>query len=358
MMLTYQFRVKDASTAKHLAAHARTVNYVWNFCCATQRETERRWKAGRADAKWLSFFDLNALARGATKELNISSRTILAVCRDFISRRDAIKRCPNWRSSKKKLGWVPFIDEAISLRGDHVIYWKRKYRFWKTRDIQGRFRCGSFRCDARGRWYINFQCELPDGEQHPGPKVGIDLGLKSLAVMSDGASIEAPRFYRQHEATLAVAQRANNKPRVRAIHAKIANCRKHFLHVETTKLVRQYGAIYVGDVSSSRLAKTNMAKSIYDAAWELYKGQLRYKTVRYGAVYQEVNEAWTSVTCSSCLSRTGPRGKKGLRIRQWECSNCGAVHDRDCNSSKNILRVGLECQPLVGEIPCRTAGRH
>jgi transposase len=85
---------------------------------------------------------------------------------------------------------------------------------------------------------LNLQLEVPEDSDHGTGEVGIDLRLKSLAALSTGEKIEAPRRYRKYEQALAIAQRAARKARARAIHAKIANCRKHFLHELSARLVR------------------------------------------------------------------------------------------------------------------------
>jgi transposase len=98
-------------------------------------------------------------------------------------------------------------------------------------------------------------------------ELGIDLGLKDFAAFSDEAleNVEAQRFYRDLEPALAVVQRANKKRRAKAIHAKITNRRKDFLHKLSTRIVCEYGFISIGNVSSEKLAKTRMAKSVLDA---------------------------------------------------------------------------------------------
>jgi putative transposase len=170
-----------------------------------------------------------------------------------------------------------------------------------------------------------------------------------LAATSDREKLSAPQFYRGLEAKLAIAQRAGKKSRVWAIHAKIANRRKDSLHQFSTRLVRRYDTIFVGNVNASALAKTSHAKSVLDAGWSAFRTMLRYKCDFAGATFAEVNEAFSTQTCSACGVRSGPKGIAGLGIRAWACGECGTVHDRDVNAAKNILAAGR--RRLAEEIP-------
>ena len=114
----------------------------------------------------------------------------------------------------------------------------------------------------------------------------------------------------------------------------------------STRLVKQHGAIFVGNVNAGSLAKTRMAKSVLDAGWSTFRTMLQYKCVQYkcncaGVWFEEVNEDYTTQSCSACSARSGPKGLKGLGIRGWVCSECVTVHDRDVNAAKNILARGL-----------------
>jgi IS605 OrfB family transposase len=339
---TFRYRVKDATTGKHLARHAWACNQCWNFCCATQRESQRRYAMGLA-VRWPTAFDLIKLTTGVAAELGLHSDTVSAICRQFVVSRDAKRKCPRFRASggaKRALGWIPFIPRAVRIDGNAAVYLKRRFRFWKSREIEGDLRAGSFSQDARGRWYVSFQCEVADDLPTGDSEVGIDLGLKTLATCSDGTTIAALRHYRQYEAALGKSQRAGDKRRVRAIHAKIANCRRHQHHIESTRLVRANRRIFVGNVSASNLARTKMAKSVLDAGWSSFRHMLAYKAKRHGCEYVEVDEAFTTQTCSECGSLGGPRGLKGLGVRAWDCIECGTSHDRDVNSARLILRSG------------------
>ena len=136
-----------------------------------------------------------------------------------------------------------------------------------------------------------------------------------------------PAFYRATEAKLAVSQRARKSKRAKAIHAKIKNRQKGFLHKQSSQLVN--GLVVVGNVSPSKLAQTNMAKSVLDAGWSGFRDMLSWKSRLRGGMLLEVCEHLTTQTCSQCgcLPPSRPRGIAGLRIREWTCEDCGALHD-------------------------------
>ncbi len=131
-----------------------------------------------------------------------------------------------------------------------------------------------------------------------------------------------------------------------AIHAKIKECRKDFIHKATAKIARENALIAIGNVNSSKLAKTRMAKSVLDAGWSMFRSQLDYKASRHRAVYLNVDEKFTTQMCSSCgvIPDSSPKGMSALGVRTWECSSCGANHDRDVNAAKNILKLALSAQ--------------
>lgn len=358
MMITYKFRIKDATAGKHIDRHARACNAVWNYCRRVQKQAQKKWTAG-ANVRWPSAFDLIKLCTGSAAELGLHSDTVQTICRQFVASRDLHKRCPRYRESdgsERALGWVPVIPRAMKIGDGHVTYLKRKFHFWKSRDIEGTFKSGSFVQDARGRWYVSMQCEVAEGARRNGPAVGIDLGLKMLATCSDGREISNPKHFANYEAALAAQQRAGNKRRARAIQAKIANARKHYLHEQSTALVRDYATIAVGNVNSAKLARTRMAKSVLDAGWSAFRLMLLYKCQKAGSVYVEADERMTSRSCSVCGADSGPKGIAEIGVRHWVCSCCGTSHNRDVNAAQNILRVGLERQAPAVEISGLKAG--
>jgi transposase len=355
MILTYKYRLKGSSIKKSLTSFAWSVNQVWNFCTATQRKVQKIHKDG-SKINWPSHYGLGKLTAGTSKELGIHAQSIQSTCEQFSQSRNQHKKCPKFRKSsgnKRSLGWIPFQEQSRQITSNSITYLGKTYPFFgaKRRPLPNKgVKGGCFVEDASGKWYVCLQVEvgnLPTGSG----QVGIDLGLKDLAVTSNGKKIANPTSYRKLEEKLKIAQRANNKKRVKAIHAKIKNIRKDYLHEESTKLANANRLIVVGNVNSSKLAKTKMAKSVLDAGWFSFKAMLRYKASRHEAVFLEVNESFATQTCSTCgsLPESRPKGIAGLEIRSWVCSDCGSAHDRDVNAAMNILRIGLSAQPLVEE---------
>lgn len=361
---TLKLRIKDKHSA-WLDACAREVNMVWNHINAVSMKAARPFSGA---PKYLSGYDLQKVTAGFTKEdgIQIGSTTVQQVCEEYAMRRKQFKKTKlNWRvsnpkSAKKSLGWIPFKKGAAQFKGGQIKFAGKHLSLWDSYGLDKyELRAGSFSQDSRGRWYFNVAVNVEVAQSTATEAVGLDLGLKECAVASDGQRIEG-RFFRKSEKKLAVAQRAGNKARARAIHAKIKNQRKDMLHKFSTAMVQQYGAVFVGNVSSSKLVKTKMAKSTLDAGWAMLKTMLEYKGHQAGIVFEEVNEAWSTQTCSVCGSVEGPKGREELDVRAWTCS-CGAHHERDINAAINIRNKGLAklaiskaaeakaCEPVLSE---------
>ena len=336
---TYKFRLKDGgSKRKHLVRWSEAVNYVWNYC------NEASFQQLRKHSKWLSANDLMKLTNGAGKELGLNSQTVQQVCKEYWTRRfNAKRRKLSWRKSRgtrRSLGWIPCTNQNVKVAGDRVKYGGKVFRFWKTREIPQDIRSITITEDSRGHWYINIVCKV-DIDLAPGTyDIGIDLGLKTVATLSDGRKFERGNIFREYEERLGRAQRAGKTRLAKRIHAKIANIRKDWNHKTANAILVGARLVCVGDVSSAKLVKTRMAKSVLDASWSQLKSMLAYKALGLGIDLKEVNESWTSRTCSKCGSIGDHHGLTGLSVREWTCASCGTTHDRDVNAAVNILRVG------------------
>lgn len=346
---TLSVRVRDKH-AKILSRMSFEVNQVWN---AANAETAEWSYIPVPEVGYIrnntTAFDLQKQLKWIKKERGfvIHSTTVQEVIAVHHKSRKQFKRDKlRWRvsgGSRRSLGWVPFKSGAAQWKNGQVYFAGHYFKVWDSYGLSKySFRSGSFSEDARGRWYFNIVVEAPVQQPNGNGQLGIDLGLKDTATCSNGGKLERGNFYRNSEEKLAKAQRARKKKEVKNIHAKIKNRRKDAIHKFTTKLVNENELIVIGNVSASGLAKTKMAKSVLDAGWAMLKTQLDYKSKAMRVAFVEVNESYTTQTCSccGCISSSSPKGRSGLRIREWICAECGAEHDRDINAARNILAAG------------------
>ena len=349
-MKTLKLRIKDKHS-KVLDQLASEVNFVWNYV------NDLGFKHLQRKQQFFSAFDMAKYTKGTSKLCGLHSQTIDAIREEFVTRRIQFKKAKlKWRVSNKKsarrsLGWIPFKKSGLKYADGYVQYGKHQFKLWDSYGLSKyTLKTGSFVEDSRGRWYVCLVVDSLKQEKPTATKaIGIDLGLKDVATCSDGTVISNPKFYRKYEQKLGIAQRAKNMKRVRALHAKIANSRKDHLHKASSMLVKNNSMIVIGNLSAAKLVKTKMAKSVLDTGFSALKTKLKYKCENAGVLFEEVNESYTTRTCNFCRGDTGPRGIKGLGIREWECRDCGTVHDRDVNSALNILALGHE--RLGGGIP-------
>lgn len=186
--------------------------------------------------------------------------------------------------------------------------------------------------------------------------VGIDLGVKTVAVMSDGETIENPKIYEKHYRRLSSLDRRMNrcklgsrrfkkaKRRLAKCHAKIANIRDNFQHQLSARLVREYSGIFTEDLDCNKMSKTLVAKRHFnDVSMRSLLDKIEYKCKWYGRMFAKVCRFFPSTrTCSNC-GYVRPLIK--LKEREWYCPKCGCHHDRDLNAARNIL---LEGERMVG----------
>lgn len=221
-LTTLQYRIKDETTAKHLNKMACSVNFVWNYCNEVNFDSWRKFR------KTYSGFDLNKKTAGCTKQLGLHSHTIQAVGQEYAKRCKQFKKTKlRWRSRKRSLGWIPFNGVGVKLKGDSITYNGHTFRLWLSRPIEDKIRCGSFSQDTKGHWFVNVVIEDATRVRTLTAKeVGIDLGLKTIATLSDGNELHRENITRKHEQKLAMSQRANKKKMVKYIHNKIKNQRR------------------------------------------------------------------------------------------------------------------------------------
>jgi putative transposase len=220
------------------------------------------------------------------------------------------------------------------------------------RPLEGVTKGATFKREACGHWYISLVTEQqisPTGERPVHTHIGVDVGLKSLAVLSAGETIDNPRWYRTQTRKLRRAQKSfsrkvqgsRNCGKARVVvarlHQKIRNQRKDFLHKLSTDLVRRFDLVSIEDVNVRGLAKTKLSKSVLDAGWSMFRSMLTYKADRAHTRLIAIGRFFpSSKTCGACGL---VNANLTLAEREWICP-CGVHHDRDLNAARNIDREG------------------
>jgi putative transposase len=233
------------------------------------------------------------------------------------------------------------------------------------RPVKGKVKTLVLKREASGKWFAIFTSEEESAVSfpHQGTKVGIDLGLSKLAVVSDGSIIANPRHIKKHERKIALlgrrlskkkkgsCNRYNAKVKLTRAYEKLANSRLDFLHKTSSSLVRKYSIISLENLDIKSMVQEKFGKQINDAGWGMLASMLCYKAESAGCRIIFVNPEGTTQQCSRC----GIVVRKTLGDRVHNCPSCGLVLDRDLNAAHNILRrstVGhteLEACEVVSE---------
>jgi putative transposase len=218
------------------------------------------------------------------------------------------------------------------------------------RPIEGAIKTVSVKRSC-AKWYVIFSCDLGDAPAptEKGAVVGIDLGLRSFLVTSEGETVEPPHYYRHSHKKLRRAQRALSRKkegsnrrckaryRVARLHEKTANQRRDFHHKRARDLVAAYGLIAHEALNVRGIARTRLAKSTHDVGWASFLNILAQKAEEAAVRVVAVDPHNTTQACSSCGAM--PEVKKTLSDRRHICS-CGYVADRDVNAARKILSLG------------------
>lgn len=217
------------------------------------------------------------------------------------------------------------------------------------RKIEGKMKNCTVSKTKTGKYFIAIQCEVEHSQpERKQAKVGIDLGLTTFATFSTGEKVDKPKHFHASERRLQIRQRrlsrkvkgsnSGSKTRlvVASIHEKIANQRKDFHHKLSRTIVNNFGVIAFESLNiTGMMANHNLAKAIADAGWNQFVNFVEYKAAWNGAEVLRVDRFFpSSKLCSDCGCKNQ---SLTLNIRQWVCTSCGVIHDRDENAAVNIL---------------------
>ena len=360
-MKAYQFKLYNHKRNRHLKRQIHLAASIYNHCIALHKRYYRLY-GKHLDAHRLKVHltKLKKLERYAHWN-QLGSQAI----QDVVERIDrAYKlffsnlktgRTSSPPSFKKRIKYKSFTLKQAGyklLQGNYIRIGKRIYRYFKSRDIEGNPKTLTVKRDALGDLYIIIVTDAEtqiENVSTTGKSVGYDFGLKTFLTASDGNDVEAPLFFKSGLNTIRTANKQlSHKKRgshhwkrarlnLARKHRKIANQRNDFHWKLANRITDEYDFIFFEDLNLKGM-QSLWGKKITDLGFYSFLQKVKYKAETKGKHVGFIGRFYpSSKTCSDC----GFVFKAlELRQREWACSECGVIHDRDRNASVNIFRVG------------------
>lgn len=364
---SYRYRaLPTASQEERFRQYAGARRYTYNWALA--RRKEHYAATGKSLSVRELCAELTVLKRQpATAWLReMNAQMLQQAIRDldnafatFFARR---ARFPRFRSKRRDRPSFR-IPQSLRLEDATLIVPKLgSVRLVLHRPLEGSLKSATIKQDATGAWYVSLvvhfaRSDIPLPPPVPERSVGVDLGLKDLAVLSDGRRVPAPKHYRRAERKLKRLQRhlarcqqgSKKREKARRLvarqHQRVANQRKDHLHKLSAALVGEHDAVVIEDLNVKDLAKTKQGKSVHDAGWATLRFQLSYKARWQRKQLVTIGRFFpSSRLCPACGCING---ELTLADREWTCG-CGVVHDRDLTAARNIRAEGLSILLAAG----------
>ena len=359
MRRTFRYRVyPNRLQSEALDAQLGEACRLYNGALQERRDAWRQ--ARRSVSYYEQANQLKAIrADGSLALANFSAcqdvlRRVDKAFRAFFSRVKAGRKAgyPRFRSRRRyDTLTFPAYGDGCRLRPNGRLYLQGagEIKVKLHRPVDGVIKTVSVKREA-GRWYALFSCEVEPAALPPSDEaVGIDLGLTTFAVLSDGSEIANPRYARKAAAAVRRAQRkvARRKRRsngrrkavvlLQKAHAHVVHQRNDFHHKAARALVDRFGLIVVEALNVKSLAGSMLARSVHDAAWGMFLDRLDEKAESAARQVVRVNPNGTTQRCSGCQTVV----PKTLSLRWHDCPACGLSLSRDENAAREILRLGL-----------------
>lgn len=358
----FRFRLKpNAEQFQGLARMAGARRFVWNWALALGQAHYRATGKGMPAAELSRRLTALKLEPETAWLRDVDSQAMQQVLADlrraycnFFEKRAGFPRFKSRKTDQARFR----IPQRVKIADGRVYVPKvGSVGIRQSQPVEGDTKSATLKRNTCGNWDVTLvtEFEMPDtglAAVEPSGVIGVDLGLKDFAVLSNGERIPAPKFFRKRERKLRRAQRVLSrrekgsarrlkaKHSVSLVQAKTANQRKDFLHKLTTDLVVKYEGICIEDLCVKGLARTKLAKSMLDASLGEFRRQLEYKAL-WNRRHLAVIGRWypSSKTCHEC---GWVNELLTLADREWNCLGCGAHLDRDFNAALNIRSEGLK----------------